>query len=80
MFNDNFATVLLFCRGKFDNFVGSRKKSSSSNIATKINNGNLNNTAINRWFYLCMVKNNFDRKSDCEECKLRQLKIKILGN
>lgn len=44
MLNDNVTTVLLCCRGKFDNFVGSRKKSSSSNTATKINNGNLNNT------------------------------------
>jgi len=44
MLNDNVTTVLFCCRGKFDNFVGSRKKSSSSNTATKINNGNLNNT------------------------------------
>jgi len=49
-------TVLFCCRGKFDNFVGSRKKS-STNTTTKINNGNLNNTK----FYITMLKNDYDR-------------------
>jgi len=40
MLNDNDTNVLIFRRGKFDNFVGSRKKSSSSNTTTKISNGN----------------------------------------
>lgn len=34
----------MFCfRGKFDNFVGSRKKSGAASTSTRINNGILNN-------------------------------------
>lgn len=61
----------MFCfRGKFDNFVGSRKKSGAASTSTRINNGisinrnNIQNCAFgaycskrNRLFLVVITKN-----------------------
>lgn len=75
MLNDNVTNVLFFRRGKFDNFVGARKKSSTSNAATKISNGNLKfKQYYNKCFYVLMIKNECDRKRYCDECQSHRLK------
>lgn len=51
----------MFCfRGKFDNFVGSRKKSGAASTSTRINNGisNNRNNILNCAFGACCSERN----------------------